>query len=804
MNLQPIILAWRNLMRHKSFTFINLLGLSIGITCCLAITIFIRYETSFDTYHQKASRTYRVVENFKSAEEVLHWNTTAYPLAEALRNDFKEIPLITQASGPLHRLFKIEDEQGNVARYEEDHVLMVDPFYPQVFDFTWLAGNPETALTQPNSAVLTESVALKYFGAAAHEKQSILGKHILLENKDELTVTGLIADAPPNTSLQYSLLIPYEFFKKNNPYSANNWSGNYQGTTFVTLQEGQSIQDLEQRIDGWKKKYLKPEDDRRITYALQPITEAHNDVVYGAGPGSYTMPQKFIYAATGIAFFILLIACVNFINLATAQAANRAKEVGIRKVMGSSRFGLVTQFLRENLLLLGLTLTASLALTQMTLGYINQTLAIINLHLAMDAQALLTAMVIGVVVMVLACVYPAVVMASYRPIEALKRKFSSGSEQGITFRRVLIVFQFAIVQLFIIGTIVVAAQMKYFKTKDLGFSTDDAIVITYLHDHEHAETLRQQWLTHPAIADVSFSSSSPQASSQYRYGTSFRLPAQPVEEGQEAEMKGADLNYLSFYKLTLLAGRNFTTVEDNLKEFIVNEKLITALHWTPEQAVGQRLTINEGEGTIVGVVKDFHNESLQEEISPCVLINWKPFLELASIKIAKGQNMEEALAFIEKTWKAGSPDGIYSYVFLDDAIARKYALQHLVFQGFTAFALLTISIGCLGLYGLLSFIALRKTKEVGIRKVLGASVAQIVGLFSREFITLLVVAFVIAAPLAAYVMDGWLHDFAYRISLSWWMFALGMGLTVMIMLLTIAYKSIKSALANPVDALRSE
>jgi len=802
MTLKPLTLAWRNLMRHKAFTFINVLGLSVGITCCLAITIFIRYETSFDTYHQKASRTYRVVEDFKSAEQVQHWNTTAYPLAEALRNDFKEIPLVTQAAGPLHRLFKIEDEHGNVARYE-DHALMVDPFYLQVFDFTWLAGNPETALSQPNSVVLTESIALKYFGTAMHEKQSVLGKHILLENKDELTVTGLIADAPHNTGLPYSLLIPYEFFKKNNPYFANNWSGNYQGTTFVTLEAGQSVRDLEQRMAAWKKKYLKPEDDRRITYALQPITEAHNDVVYGAGPGSYTLPQKFIYAATGIAFFVLLIACVNFINLSTAQAANRAKEVGIRKVMGSSRLGLVTQFLRENSLLLAFTLVVSLALTQMALGYINQTLAIIDLHLTMDLQAVSTAFAIGVVVMALACLYPAVVMSSYKPIEALKSRFSGGAEQGITFRRTLIVFQFAIVQIFIIGTIVVAAQMKYFKTKDLGFTTE-AIVITYLHGREHDETLREQWLANSAIADVSFASSSPLRSYHDRYGTSFHLPHQAEEEGQEAEMKGTDVNYLSFYNLTLLAGRNFTTVEDSLKEFIVNEKLIASLHWTPEQAIGQRLTINEGEGTIVGVVKDFHNESLQDDITPCLLINWKPFLGVANIKIAKNQNMEATLAFIEKTWKARSPDGIYYYDFLDKTLARKYSLQHMVFQGFTAFALLAISIGCLGLYGLLSFMALRKTKEVGIRKVLGASVAQIVGLFSREFITLLVIAFVIAAPLAGYFMNAWLHDFAYRISLSWWMFALGMGLTVVIMLLTIAYKSIKSALANPVEALRNE
>jgi len=804
MTSRPLALAWRMLMRHRAFTIINLLGLSIGITCCLAITVFIRYETHFDTYHQKAAHTYRVVQDFKNADDVQHWNTTAYPLAEALRNDFAEIPFVTQAAGPLHRQFKIEDENGNVMRYEEEHVLMVDPFYQKVFDFTWLAGNPETALVQPSSVVLTETLARKYFGEAVHDKQSIIGKRIMLENKDELIVTGLVADAPHQTGLQYSMLIPYEFFKKNNPYQSHNWSGNYQGTTFVTLQPGQSASDLEQRISQWKRKYLKPEDDRRIDYHLQPITEAHNDVVYGAGPGSYTMPQKLIYAATGIAFFVLLIACVNFVNLATAQAANRAKEVGIRKMMGSSRFGLIKHFLRENTLLLIATLAISLALTQVALNYINQALGIVDLHLVMDGTTWLTALIIGIAVMALACFYPALVMSAYKPIEALKARFGgSRGERGISFRRLLIVFQFAIVQIFIIGTIVVATQMDYFKSKDLGFASD-AVVITYLHTPEHRDVLREKWLSNSAIAKVSFSSSSPQAPYKFQYGTSFRLPGQPEEAGREAEEKGADTYYLDFYELTLLAGRNFTTVEDELKEFIVNEKLIEALNWTPEQAIGQRLVINEGEGTIVGVVKDFHNAPLQEAITPCLLMNWKAFMEEASIKIAKGQNLQEALAFIESTWKADQPEGVYGYDFLDNALARKYALQDLVFKGFKAFALLAISIGCLGLYGLLSFIALRKTKEVGIRKVLGASVAQIVALFSKEFIGLLLVAFVIAAPLAAYFMNGWLNDFAYRIPLAWWMFALGMTITVVIMLITIGYKSIKSALANPVDALRNE
>lgn len=803
MALHAFTLAWRNLIRHKSFTIINVLGLSIGITCCLSIIVFVQYETSFDAYHHQAAQTYRVVEDFKNPEGTLHWNTTAYPLAEALRNDFQEIPLVTQAAGPLHRLFKIEDAQGNVSRYEEDRVMMVDPFYPKVFDITWLAGNPETALLQPNAAVLTETVARKFFGDAMKDNESVLGKHILLENKDELTVTGLVADAPMNSGLRYSMLIPYEFFKVNNPYFSGNWSGNYQGTTFVTLQRGQSPADLEARIATWKKKYLKPEDDKRISYALQPLAEAHNDEVYGAGPQSYTMPQKFIYAATGIAFFILLIACVNFINLATALAANRAKEVGIRKVLGSSRFGLVKQFLREHSLLIVLSLLVSLALTQLVLRYLNTALAIIDLKLALDSRVLLWALGIGVTVMLLACFYPALVMSALRPIEALKSKFSGREGRGLSLRRTLIVFQFAIVQLFIIATIVAATQMDYFRQKDLGFSKD-AVLITYIHNGKDREVFRQRLLSNPAVVDVTFSSSSPMASYDYRYGTSYRLPAQPVEEGQEAEMKGADVNYLSFYNLQLLAGRNFTTVEENLKEFIVNETLLKGLGWTPEDAVGRRLTINEGEGTVVGVVKDFHNESLQEEITPCLLMNWESFLEFTSIKLADKAKLTETLPFVERTWKTTYPEGIYGYEFLDDALARKYALQQIVFQGFTSFALLTICIGCLGLYGLLSFIAIRKTKEVGIRKVLGASVRQIVTLFSREFIVLLLVAFAVAAPLAAWLMEHWLRDFAYRISLSWWMFALGAVVTLVIMLLTIGYKSVRAGMANPVDALRSE
>jgi len=799
-----LLLAWRNVRRQRLFSIINILGLSIGITASLVISIFIRYELSFDQYHKKADYIYKVVQETKFAEGTKYWSTTAYPLAEAMRNDFAELPYVTLASGPAQRSFRVEDKNGNVSRFDEEYVLFVDPYYPQVFDFQWLEGDAATALSNPPSVVLTQSLAKKYFPEEVKQKESLIGKHMMLNNKDELTITGIVADAPGNTSLRFNMLIPYEFFKRNNVYSANNWSGNYQGSTFIVLKEGQSTDALEKQFKVWKKKYLKPEDDNRIDYKLQALKVMHTDNKFGNSPRSYVMPAKMIYAAMGVAIFILIIACVNFINLATAQAANRAKEVGIRKVMGSSRPRLLLQFLTENILLVSFTLVISVALTQFALDSINHALSIIDLKLRLDWSTALMVPAIGFVVVVLACFYPAGVMASYRPVESLKNKFNVQGNGGISFRRSLIVFQFAIVQLFIIGTLVVGAQMDFFRTANLGFTREDPVVTNNLYNIDKTDVFRQKLLSHPAIKEVSFSSGGPISEYNHHFGTSFRLPGQREEEAIGAEEKGVDMNYLSFYGLELLAGRNFSIVEQNITEFIVNEKLAEAMGWSPEQAIGRRLVINEGEATIVGVIKNFHNNSLQKDISPCVLLNSSYWLERSNIKLRSSQNLTEALSFIETTWKEMYPEGVYNYAFLDDSIAKNYALEQLAYKGFRTFSILIIVIGCLGLYGLLSFVTLRKTKEVGIRKVLGASVGQIVGLFSREFIVLVSLAFFVAAPIAYYFMNQWLQDFTYRISLSWWMFALGALLTIVITLLTISYQSIKAALANPVDSLRNE
>lgn len=800
MLLTNLTVAGRNLIRNKTSTIINIAGLTIGLTCALIITIFIRYELSFDRYHEKANSTFKVVQDTKMGDELYHWNTTCYPLAEAIRSDFSDLPFVTQVSGPVSRLLMVQHNKGDIVRFEEPFVLFVDKWYPKVFDIRWIQGNAETALDQTNSIVLTKSVAEKYF-AEPLERKSILGKQLFLNNKDALTVTGVIEDCPANSSLQYTVLVPYEFFKINNPYYASNWSGNYQGTTFVVMKDEKSALQFESSLSEWKKKYLKPEDDSRISYKLLPLTESHTDTVYGYAPQSYTMPFKMIYSATGVGVFMLLIAAINFVNLSTANAAGRAREVGVRKVLGSSRLGLVAQFFQENVLVVLISIVFSFVTTQALLEEINKMLGLISLQLEIDALSALIGLGVGGIIVLISCFYPAVILSSYRPVEALKNSVLQ-RDGKFSLQRILVVFQFAIVQLFVIGTLVVASQMHFVHTKDLGFNKEDVILTADLDELDRGETFRQRLLQNPAVSEVSLSSSGPMSEYNHHFGTSFRLPGQSVEEGKGAEEKGADMNYLSFFDLKLVAGRNFSSVRGEFNEFIVNEKLVKELNLTPERAIGQRLIINEGEAQIVGVVADFHNNGLQEALSPCILLNSSQWLGRANIKINPGADLSETVSFVEQTWKEIYPEGIFKSTFQDDIVARNYILEGLIFKGFIILSVLTIFVGCLGLYGLLSFMTLRRTKEVGIRKTLGASVSEIVTLFGKEFVIMIGISFIIAAPFCYYWMEEWLQGFAYHIDLSWWMFAVGMLLTWLITMATISYKTIHAAMMNPVEALR--
>jgi len=795
-----IKIAWRTLLKNKLSSMINIIGLSIGISACMAILIFVRYEATFDKHHSKAEKIYRVVQHNKLPDQTLYWDITPYPLAEALRNDFPEIETVTQTMGPIGQEFTINNGQ-ELKIYEEPRVLFVDTFFPKIFDFQWVSGDPETALEDINSIVLTEDMAKKYFEVSNEDFDEVLGKTILLNGKDPLLVSGIIKNLPGNSNQNFSMLIPYGFFKAQNPDHALNWSGNHQGTTYVVLPNTGLEKSLESKLASWKKKYLKPEEDGRISFMLQPLTDVHNETAYGNSPGGYIMPFNILYTLTIVAMFILIIAIVNFANLLTAQSTMRSKEVGIRKVLGGKRLDLIVQFIFENSLVILGSLVLSVAGLNFLLEQLNINLMVINMQLELGLGHIGLIFIVGLLTIILAAVYPAVVLSAFKPIRALTNKIQFSEVGGINVRQSLVAFQFVIVQLFVIATIIVSLQMDYFKSEPMGFSSD-AIVMTTVPNFEKLDVYKQTLLENSTISNMTMASGPPMAVDGLQLGTRFRLPKQPPEEALDAEIKVGDPNYVEFYGLELLAGRSFTTNKEAFDEFIVNETLLTSLGWSPQEAIGKKIEINEGQATIVGVVKDFHNNSFQRDITPCIIMNWAYFQNQAFIKI--GNNHTDAIAKIQEVWENTFTGSVYHLKFLNDSIENEYLLEKLIFKGFTILSLIAISIGCLGLIGLTSFMVSRRNKEIGIRKVLGASILQIFFIFSKEFTSLIITAFVIAAPLVYYFSNLWLENFAYRIELSAWMFLSGGCLTLIVAMITCSFQSLKSALANPVNALRDE
>ena len=794
-------IAWRNIFKNKSASFTNLFGLILGISVCTTILIFVRYESTFDDFHEKSDRTFRVVQHTEMPNETLYWNTTAYPMADALREDFPEIDIVTQISGPVNQVFEVEGDSKHTNLFEEPQVLFVDVHYPKIFDVEWLVGDRNTALNDINSAVLTELLAQRYFGKQNGDYQNLLGKTILLQGKDPLTVTGVVKNPKGNADHQYNILIPYEYFEVNNPFFKDNWTANHQGTTYVVLKDTGSQNTLESKIQGWKKKYLKPEDDNRISYLLQPLKSIHNETLYGPSPGGYILPERILYLASGTAFLILLIVIINFVNMATAQSHARSKEVGVRKVMGGSRKSLIFQFLFENGLLILMAALSAIFVVKALLAFLNDHLNILKVNLSFEWMHLGLIALVAVITVILAAVYPAVVLSAFSPIRALKEKLGGRPGKAINLRKSLVTFQFALVQLFVIAAIVLFYQMDYFVNSDLGFSKE-AVVITDIPNQDKSLVYRDQLLEEGGISKVAFGSGPPMAINGLQLGTNYRLPEQPETAAMEAEMKVGDTHYLDFYDLKLLAGRNFLSNKEAFDEFIVNETFLKPFGWSAEEAIGKQIQINEGPATIVGVVSDFHNNALQFEISPVIILNWKYFLNYGFIKLSHTE--ASALSTIENIWNGTFKNAIYKSQFLNDAIAREYAVERLIFIGFGIFSVLAIVLGCLGLFGLMAFIVVRKRKEIGIRKVLGASLLENISFFTKQYVSLVLLAFLITAPMVYFLAKHWLEGFSYRIDLSIWMFFAGGFITLAITILTCSFQSINASRINPIEVLKEE
>lgn len=781
------LVAFRNIRRHLGYTLLNVLGLTLGIATCIVIFLVVRNELSYDNYHKKADRIYRVTMNG------LDYNSSvSMAVAPALRADFPALEEVSQTWYHSDGLVKKGQE-----RYNEKGFYFVDQAFTRVFDFKWVAGDPKTALTAPNAVVLTESMAQKYFG-----KGEAMGQVFNLDNQYDLKVTGIIKDQPTNTHLPFLFLVSFETVRQQENPANQHFYQIMGATTYIVVPQQYKISELSSAMPAFITRHWGAEISKETNLLLQPLNEIHYDTRYQNNPASPTVSKDAYLALGAIGLLIILIAAINFINLATAQSIKRAKEVGVRKVLGADRFQLIRQFLGETTILVLLALILGVTIAAIFLSKADTWLEIKIGPAALQAPAVVGFIAgMTVLLILLAGLYPAFVQSAFKPASAFKN-MKTPVVRGISLRKGLVVTQFVISQMLIIGTLVAAYQMDFFRNQDLGFNKE-AVVSFWLPDRDKREAVRQQLVANPGVKDISFSSGAPGYSTNF---APFSAPDRGINKDDVTEVKFIDENYTDMFGMKMLAGEKMvaTAKEDTLHRVIVNESLIHKLGiQDPQQALGVRFKGSGRMVTIKGVIQDFQSESKHKQRRP-LIIEYNPnrFYRV-SIKL-QPTHMVQTMAGIDKMWSAMFPEELFEYEFLDDRIASFYRQEQKIYTAFRLFAGIAILIGCLGLYGLIAFTAVQRTKEVGVRKVLGASLTNIILLFSKEFIGLIVIAFFIAAPVAWYVMNNWLQNFAYHINIGWGIFIVAIAASFIIAGITIAHQTVKAALANPVKSLRSE
>ncbi|MDP4284460.1 MAG: ABC transporter permease [Bacteroidota bacterium] len=783
--------AWRYIKKHKAYSLINILGLALGIASCLIIFLVVQYELGYDQFYKKSDRTYRVTLN------QLDFNpSVSMGVVPALRTDFPELEDVSQVWYRKSALLEIHNE-----KYEEKGMMYADKYFPEIFDQHWLEGNPKTALTDPNSIVLTESIAHKYFG-----NKEAMGQFIKLENKYNLKITGVIKNVLGNTHLPFNMIVSFATVENDVKGMMSNFYAIADGSfAYIVTPKNYHISQMQSLMHGFIEKNWGKDIAKDAKLPLQPLTDIHFDQRYLNNTISYTTSRETYYALIAIAVLIIIIACINFINLATAQAIRRAKEVGVRKVLGSTRSQLIKQFLGETTFMVLIAMILGLLVTAFFLPLLSTWLSLkISIAQLLQSSVILVTVLVAISIIILAGLYPAFVQSAFRPIESLKSK-PSLTFSGLTLRKSLVVIQFAICQVMIIGTLVVAYQIDFFENRDLGFDKE-AVISFKIPDKSKTEVLRNELQNNPGVKQVSFSSGAPVISNNF---TSFTSPESGIKKEDVTELKFIDEDYTKMFALKMLAGesvqRTETSDNDSVHNVVVNETMIHKLGiQDPQKAIGKYILLNGSwNATITGVVKDFQSESKHKKIRPCVLLYNKNAFFMVSARL-QTSNMNQTIARIDKAWSSLFPQNVFSYEFLDDHIAAWYSQEQKEYTAFKLFALIAIIIGSMGLYGLITFAAAQRGKEVGIRKVLGASLADIVFLFSKEFVILIAIAFLIAAPLAYYIMYNWLQSFAYQINIGANIFVIAILSSFIIAAFTIGYQAIKAGIVNPINSLRSE
>src|SRR5450432_1040324 len=807
--------AFRSLIRNRNYTIINIAGLAVGIAVCMMIFIIIQVQTSFDDFHSNKDRIYRVLTEYHHADAatIAYGKDVPFPMPQELKTAFHQIEQVAPIFASHDDKLLIPDDNGTtIKQFKEDKgVFFTGSSFFKMFDFPLLAGSYES-LKEPNNVLLTKEIAEKYFGdwktAIGKTIKLELGGYIFEHGTDILKVSGILATIPANTDFQLKLVVAYGTgFTGSLMAKSTDWEDrtNSDFGCYVLLPQNISADNFNQQLRAYSRKVESPDD--KDSHIIQSLSAVHYDTQV-SNYSNKTISHELLNVLWLIAAFILLIACVNFINLSTAQAVNRAKEVGVRKVLGSNKSQLQIQFIFETFLIVTGAVMLAAIITILALPYVNQLLELsLSFNILNNPAIILFLLAVTIVVTALAGFYPSIVLSRFNPVNALKSKLTANTTKGISLRRGLVVFQFIIAQALIIGTFIIVKQMNYFANQPLGFDKEAIVNIPFPGDSAGISKLvylKKQLSGVKGIQSISFSSNTPVEDDNDNW-TTFKFNHAIKETDFYAINKWTDNEYVPTYKLPLVAGRNLEA-SDTVREFLVNEMIIKNLGITnPRDALNKEINLWDGKikGTIVGVLKDFNDRSFRRDLAPVLITTLKQGYSEAGIKLGPA-NIISTMQSIEKIWNQAFPDFVFEYKFLDDKVESFYKQENQLAQLYKIFAIIAIFLSCLGLYGLASFMAVQRIKEVGIRKVLGATGSHIVYLFSKEFVILIAIAFAIATPLTWYFMHQWLQNYPFRIELSWWIFIVGGGVSIIIALITVSVQAIKAALANPVTSLRAE
>jgi putative ABC transport system permease protein len=790
-------IAWRNLLKNKVFSAINVVGLAVGLTCCLFMTLYIKHELSYDNFQPNGNRIARVIMEYSFSGKVNKGNYTSTKVAPSFTRNFPEV----EAAVRMFLATRVVKHEEKL--FTEKKFMYADSTFFKAFSHQFVTGSSKAALNGPNKVVLTESAANKYF-----DNEDPVGKILKIGSSGvDYEVTGVMKDYPSNSQMRFDFLA--SFSSLGVIQETTYWDANY--TTYFLLKDEGSIASLQAKIPSFMKKEMGIDVNGNdyVTFWLEPLKTVHLYSEYqGFEPNNSI---TYVYIVGAVALLMLLIACFTYINLSTARSIERAKEVGVRKVVGAFKKQIFWQFISESFILSFCALLLSILTVMLLLPFFNQLtdkeLTVSSLYSLVIAGF---AMLVILSISLLAGSYPALILSRFQPVKVLKGAFKNSSS-GLTLRRSLIVFQFVISVFLIISTFIIRNQLNYLQTKNLGYDREHVIVLPADSKiQEKIATIKSVFKSNPNVLHVSRVAHNP---TNIQGGYNMRRDDMPEETQIMVTANPVDEEFVKTTGLRILAGSDFTEqdMKDVMKDkqeektyhYVLNEAAAKELGWTPQEAIGKKMFLgNHRPGYVRAVVNDFHFTSLHTPIKSLVLFN-EQWMTNMLVKVS-GKDMEGTLAFLQSKWKEVVPFRPFEYNFLDENYDKLYSSELRLGKVLTIFAAIAILLACLGLFGLSAFVIQQRTKEIGIRKVLGASVSNVVTLLSKDFVGLVILSMLIAFPLGAWLMHKWLQDFAYRINISWWMFAVAGVLALLITLITISFQAIRAALSNPVKSLRTE